>query len=126
MADPNKLTQAEKREALTLILGNPKFDTVNPHLTHQEKHHLRDRHIWPLKPVFSPYATTHDHYSQVRYKGRKYLCHRLAYSEFHGQARHDTSHILHLDCHTGRYDLVEPGNNIYGTDPASEILIRDT
>jgi len=60
---------------------------------------FQDPIAWPPKPVFSPYAPTHHHYSQIRFGGPKYLIHRVSLRLYLGQdlsGALDCSHILHL------------------------------
>lgn len=64
----NNLTQAELNEAVSQIFRSPKFWTVNSHVPAAQRDQLRynavTRRIWPDFPLFSPYAQTHDAYSQ--------------------------------------------------------------
>jgi len=58
-----------------------------------------------VKPVLSPYVSTHDFYTQIRYSGTKYLLHRLSLRAFLARplaAVLDRSHIMHLGDITGK------------------------
>jgi len=64
-ANPNTLSANQLTEAVKQILNSRGFDNANPHLTSAEINRLRRDLEWPsLKPVFSPYAVTHNGYSQ--------------------------------------------------------------
>ena len=94
--------------AVHQAINSPNFTPQNPHLTLAEAALLRQNPpVWPInKPVFSPYITTHDNYSQIRYNNTKYLIHRISYRSFYGNIippNHDVSHTLFLGDRTARY-----------------------
>jgi hypothetical protein len=63
----DQLNDADAMLAVRQILNNPNFNAANPHLDDNELAWLRDDLIWPENtPVFSPYAITHNGYSQSR------------------------------------------------------------
>lgn len=103
-ADVNTLSLAQCHQALLQLFASPRFREFNPHLSLPELRDLRQLPIvWPEKPVFSPYDTTHDHYSQVRFAGVKYLVHRISLRLLLERPLVDEcSHILHLGIATGR------------------------
>ena len=75
------------------------FGEANPHLSAGDVARLRlGRPVWPDCPVYSPYAVTHDGYSQIRYNNIKYLMHRVTYKSHYGQLSADleVSHLLWL------------------------------
>ena len=79
----NSLSQLEAIEAIHIMVRNINFAKVNEHLSMTEILGLKTKIIiWPNCPVFSPYAVTHNGYSQVRYQGKKYLVHRIAYRSY--------------------------------------------
>jgi hypothetical protein len=57
------LSPADLTGALRQIISNTKFLEYNPHLTPQDTVNILSGR-WPATPVFSPYASTHDGYSQ--------------------------------------------------------------
>jgi hypothetical protein len=94
-----RLSPAEILEAVYQIFTNPTFRTANTHLTEAELVGIFSLPPqWPASPVFSPFATTHDGYSQIRYKGTKYLTHRLTYQQHWADLdlALDISHTLYL------------------------------
>lgn len=116
LGDVNNLNFGDCRAAVQQVFNSANFVRYNPHLSPAERFALtQDPVRWPLKPVFSPFATTHHGYSQVRFSGTKYLVHRLSLRLFHGRdVGSDVSHTLHLGPETGRNinprHLVEEGN----------------
>lgn len=102
--DVNALTLLEIFGAMQQCFVSGEFLQKNRHLSQQELQGLRSDPIqWPLKPVFSPYATTHDHYSQIRVGHAKYLMHRVALRSFlQRPIVKECSHTLHLGNVTGR------------------------
>ena len=102
----NDLTILECNSALRQAFTSPNFRRNNPHLLAAEFAGLLSTPIvWPLKPVFSPYASTHDFYTQIRYSGTKYLLHRLSLRAHLARplaADLDCSHIMHLCDITGK------------------------
>jgi len=102
----NDLTILECNSALRQAFSSNNFRRNNPHLTAAAFAGLFSTPIvWPLKPVFSPYASTHDFYTQIRYSGIKYLLHRLSLRAFLARplaADLDCSHIMHLGDITGK------------------------
>jgi hypothetical protein len=101
------LSPAQLLEAVKQIQSSTGFASANPHLTPHEMERLqRSPPQWPASPVFSPFATTHDGYSQVRYKGTKYIIHRLTYQQHWGDLdlSMDISHTLYLGDRTTRLE----------------------
>lgn len=114
--------------ALSRLVRSSRFLEKNGHLSSDELTGLLSSLIiWPKSPVFSPYATTHDGYSQglsscypdarllplsntreVRIAGIKYLTHRVTYQAFHCdlQPELDISHTVYIGSRTNR--LVYP------------------
>ena len=64
----NGFTRVELTEAVAQILNSDKFWTVNSHILVPQRAAIKDNILrtgtWPAVPVFSPYAKTHDGYSQ--------------------------------------------------------------
>lgn len=60
------LSPADLTGALRQLISNTNFIFINPHLTPQEINNIPSGR-WPATPVFSPYATTHDGYSQSKF-----------------------------------------------------------
>ena len=78
-ASCNKVTLHECWAAIQQTVSSPGFDAKGPHLASVEERGLRRKPVeWPEKPVFSPYATTHDHCSQTNLSGLGYLMHRIS------------------------------------------------
>jgi len=51
----------------------------NQHLTQEEISNIRNKEIYPMKCIYHGYSPSKpEGYAQVRYKGVKYYCHRLA------------------------------------------------
>lgn len=104
--DVNSLIILDCLSALRQAFSSINFRRHNPHLSPAEVAGLFATPIvWPVKPVFSPYASTHDFYTQLRYNGVKYLLHRVALRCFLGgdlTAGLDCSHIMHLGDITGK------------------------
>jgi hypothetical protein len=100
----SRLTQTECIRAVHQCINSKDFRQHNPHLTPNELHQLNATiPIWPAKPVFSPYATTHDGYSQIRFNGTKYLMHAIGFKSYHGQPQFsDVSHTLYVGARTTR------------------------
>ena len=67
----NSMTFTELSLCLRQIWNSPQFYVVNSHIPFQDRVRVRENIItrcsWPNYPIFSPYATTHDQYSQGRY-----------------------------------------------------------
>jgi hypothetical protein len=64
----NGFTRAELTEAVAQILNSGKFWVANSHIPAPSRAAIKDNILrngaWPPVPVFSPYAKTHDGYSQ--------------------------------------------------------------
>ena len=122
----NNLSLRECHLALQQCFSGTQFRQNNPHLNHHEIRSLQSDPIsWPVKPVFSPYAQTHDGYSQIRFNSIKYLIHKVAHRAFIQQELHlDSSHCLHLGVHTGRQVSIIQFPTT--TNTGSEISIHDT
>jgi hypothetical protein len=104
-ANVNNLSENAARAAAKQIVNNQGFAGANPHLTAAQIDAIQGGLDWPNDvPVFSPFAITHNGYSQVRYNGQKYLCHRVTYRECHGriEANHDISHTVYVGSLTSR------------------------
>lgn len=104
------------------------------HLSLAQSRAILEGH-WPAVPVFSPFAETHDGYSQgisqppsdfsvsilmhiiVRYQGTKYLVHRISFAQHHGEIDPDleVSHIFYIGVKTSWYDMHGSGD-ILDTD----------
>jgi len=101
-----RLSSTEVLEAVHQIFISRGFHIANAHLTEAELEQIYSLPPqWPASPVYSPFATTHDGYSQVRYKGTKYLTHRLTYQQYWGDLNPtmDISHTLYLGDRTAGY-----------------------
>lgn len=127
----NDLTILECISALRQAFLSVNFRRNNPHLSSAEFAGLLSTPIvWPLKPVFSPYSETHDSYTQIRYRGTKYLLHRLslrAHLEKSLAAGLDCSHIMHLGDITGKnfnpLHIVEETNILNQSRKACAVFI---
>lgn len=63
----NNLTRVQLTKAVRQIVDSVKFWDKNSHVPYQHQAHLRSEILvgrWPDFPLFSPYAITHDGYSQ--------------------------------------------------------------
>lgn len=64
----NAFTPNQLGEIMTQIFASQNFWTVNSHIPVDERagvlNNVLYRGQWPDKPIFSPYAKTHDGYSQ--------------------------------------------------------------
>ena len=104
------LTAAQCIQAVHQCINSRDFRHHNPHLTPVDLQLLTSTPpIWPGKPVFSPYAMTHDGYSQIRFGGIKYLMHCVAFKSYYGinPQLSDVSHTLYIGGRTSRY-AVQP------------------
>ncbi|KAK4908286.1 hypothetical protein LTR66_017577 [Elasticomyces elasticus] len=98
----NSLVPDELRAAVAQIVNSSRFVAANPHLTKGEVASIQRDLDWPaLKPVFSPFAQTHDGYSQVRFKGVKYLCHRLTFAEYNDGTPIGVGEDISHTCYVG-------------------------
>src|SRR2546421_6752880 len=117
------LSTEEISAALRQIVSAPAFRQNNPGLSPAEISAILNG-VWPSSPVFTPYAHTHHGYSQkytdyhciyshtdhcktVRFKGIKYLTHRITYQScYHdilpASSRNEISHTLYLGSITSR------------------------
>jgi len=119
------LTQVQRRAAVAQIVDSANFAGSNPHLSAATIAAIKQG-TWPDEPVFSPYAETHDGYSQskciiiwrtqtddtsniqltmptVRFEGTKYLCHRITFaSRSQLQDNQDVSHVMYLGWKTSK------------------------
>jgi glutaredoxin-related protein len=68
----NNFTFQQLSQAVSQIFGADKFWTVNSHVPVADRARIRQNVIehrqWPAFPLFSPYANTHDGYSQSKYR----------------------------------------------------------
>lgn len=129
--DPNSLSFDDCYLALQQAFSATNFSVFNPHLSAAERLALRQNPIqWPAKPVFSPYSTTHNQYSQIRFKGTKFLIHRLSVRLFSlGAVGLDCSHTMHLGKATGRnfnpLHIVQESNEMNQTRKACAIFSKN-
>jgi len=97
-------SQSQLRQAVKQIISNANFREVNRHLTDAEFQALDTDQIWPQKPVFSPYAKTHDGYSQIRlsYTKGKAIIHRVTHKHHYFQNLQglEVSHTLYIGART--------------------------
>lgn len=121
----NNFTFQQLSEAVGQIFSSERFWTVNAHVPAAERAQVRHNVVtsatWPAYPLFSPYAATHDGYSQskslsiptsiqlstsgfamanysktVRYKGTKFLVHRITFRHKYGGQLDDTKELSHI------------------------------
>ena len=67
----NSLTRNQLTEAVRQIINHAKFSECNGHVPVADRPTLRARILsgnWPDYPIFSPYAKTHDGYSQSKHR----------------------------------------------------------
>ena len=65
----NQLSEQQKLAAVKQLVNSATFKAANPHLSSDQLKRLQDSLDWPSqKPVYSPYAKTHDGYSQSKSK----------------------------------------------------------
>ena len=100
------LSVAQCHSAVHQTIANSNFRTSNPHLSATEVAALQHTPpAWPAtKPVFSPFASTHDGYSQIRVSGTKYFIHRITFKSYYNyiESGKDISHTLYLGSMTTR------------------------
>jgi hypothetical protein len=66
----NNLTSQQVTEAVQQIIDSRKFWEKNSHVAVNDRHRIRSEILagrWPSFPMFSPYAATHDGYSQGKH-----------------------------------------------------------
>lgn len=102
----SQLTLPQCVQAVHQCIQSRDFRLHNPHLSPAELQALASNPpVWPgTKPVFSPYATTHDGYSQIRFQGTKFLMHTVAFKAFYqiDPQFSDVSHTLYLGAKTSQ------------------------
>lgn len=66
----NNFSFVQLSQAVGQIFDSPKFWTVNSHVPFAQRWQVRNNAVrnrqWPSYPLFSPYAATHDGYSQSK------------------------------------------------------------
>jgi len=124
-AELNAFTLPEITEAVRQIFNNSRFWAANDHIPFRARAQLTNRILqnqdWPEDiPIFSPYAPTHDGYSQskfqlstpfllitcpdnhglimkaVRFRNTKFLIHRVTYRHMTGRRLPDDLEISHV------------------------------
>ncbi|KAK9326692.1 hypothetical protein V1520DRAFT_350767 [Lipomyces starkeyi] len=90
-------------DSIHRLVKSDAFIKANSHLTSSDICNLlQSPPVWPHSPVFSPFATTHHGYSQIKIRGVKYLLHRVAYAliDQNFDPTRDVSHTLYLGDYT--------------------------
>jgi len=123
----NQMSDAALTAAIRQILNSNKFWEVNSHIAITDRNMVRvailGRNWSAVTPIFSPYAATHDGYSQgqltlslgshaaqltmhsVNISGTKHLVHRVTLRHFLQHpldSQLEVSHIMHLGQRTPR------------------------
>lgn len=113
----NNFTFQQLSQAVSQIFDSDRFWTVNSHVPVADRARVRQNvvqnRLWPTYPLFSPYAATHDGYSQgmftiisrkltanspqkVRYKGTKFLVHRVTFRHKYGRQLDESLELSHI------------------------------
>jgi hypothetical protein len=111
----NNFSLQQLSQAVGQIVSADKFWLANSHVPVAERARVRQNVIehrqWPDYPLFSPYAKTHDGYSQskftiffgnpmltftVRFLGTKFLVHRVTFRHKHGRQLDDALELSHI------------------------------
>ncbi|OBT54998.1 hypothetical protein VE04_05334 [Pseudogymnoascus sp. 24MN13] len=95
----NNLTQQQLTEAVQQIVDSPKFWVNNGHIPVEIRRQIKEDILkgkWGPAPIFSPYAATHDGYSQVRYQNVKMLVHRVTFRHMYGTQLNPALEISHI------------------------------
>lgn len=95
------LSHQECIDAVTVMCNSGTFRSSNPHLSEQQIFNIK-RNQWPNLPVYSPYAITHDGYSQITLRvpgrgGMRFLIHRVMWKALNGRdPSFEISHLMWL------------------------------